>query len=274
MLQAKNGSVNLPTGTQDYIRFGSGVKTLVMIPGVGDGLKTVKGMALPFALLYRRLAKDFTVYVFSRRRVLPQGMTTREMAEDLNDAMDALGLSSVSLVGVSQGGMISQWLAIDHPEKVEKLVLTVTLSRPNDTVRDVISRWDKMAEQGDYKGIMLDTAERSYSEKRLKQARLEYRLLGSAGKPKSFDRFRIQAASCLTHDAYDLLERITCPTLVIGGKEDRIVTGQASVEIAEKIPNCKLYLYDGLGHGLYEEAPDFLPRVSSFFRSAGKKKRS
>ena len=140
-------------------------------------------MALPFAFLYRRLAKDFTVYVFSRRRVLSQGMTTREMAEDLNDAMDALGLSSVSLVGVSQGGMISQWLAIDHPEKVEKLVLTVTLSRPNDTVRDVICRWDKMAEQGDYKGIMLDTAERSYSEKRLKQARLEYRLLGSAGKP-------------------------------------------------------------------------------------------
>ena len=81
------------------------------------------------------------MYVFSRRRVLSQGMTTREMAEDLNDAMDALGLSSVSLVGVSQGGMISQWLAIDHPEKVEKLVLTVTLSRPNDTVRDVICRW-------------------------------------------------------------------------------------------------------------------------------------
>lgn len=274
MLQAKNGSVNLPTGTQDYIRFGSGVKTLVMIPGVGDGLKTVKGMAFPFAFLYRRLAKDFTVYVFSRRRVLSQGMTTREMAEDLNDAMDALGLSSVSLVGVSQGGMISQWLAIDHPEKVEKLVLTVTLSRPNDTVRDVICRWDKMAEQGDYKGIMLDTAERSYSEKRLKQARLEYRLLGSAGKPKSFDRFRIQAASCLAHDAYDWLDRITCPTLVIGGKEDKIVTGQASVEIAEKIPNCKLYMYDGLGHGLYEEAPDFLPRVSSFCRSARKKKRS
>ena len=75
MLQAKNGSVNLPTGTQDYIRFGSGMKTLVMIPGVGDGLKTVKGMALPFAFLYRKLAKDFTVYVFSRRRILPLGMT-------------------------------------------------------------------------------------------------------------------------------------------------------------------------------------------------------
>ncbi len=266
MLQAKNGHLDLAAGTQDYICFGSGPKTLVMIPGVGDGLKTVKGMALPFALLYRSLAKDFTVYVLSRRRNLLPGMTTRDMAEDLNCAMEALGLSGAALVGVSQGGMIAQWLAIDHPDKVRKLVLTVTLSRPNAVVRDVIARWIRMADRGDYKGIMVDTAERSYSEKRLKIARLEYRLLGSVGKPKSFDRFRIQAASCVTHDTYDLLDRITCPTLVIGGKEDKIVTGKASVEIARKIPGCKLFMYDGLGHGLYEEAPDFLKRVRAFCR--------
>jgi pimeloyl-ACP methyl ester carboxylesterase len=264
MLHARNGSVELPTGTQDYIRFGNGAKTMIMLPGVGEGLKTVKGMALPFALLYRSLAKDFTVYVFSRRRVLSPGMTTRDMAEDLNGAMEAQGLSKAAIVGVSQGGMIAQWLALDHPDKVERLVLVVTLSRPNDVIKDVISRWLQMADQGDYKGIMLDTAERSYSPKRLKQSRLEYGLLGSIGKPKSFDRFRIQAASCLTHDTYDLLDQISCQTLVIGGKEDQIVTGQASVEIAGKIPNCQLFLYEGLGHGLYEEAPDFLKRVSEF----------
>ena len=59
---AKNGRLRLPFGDMDYIRFGSGARTLVMLPGVGDGLKTVRGMALPFALLYRSLAKDFTVY--------------------------------------------------------------------------------------------------------------------------------------------------------------------------------------------------------------------
>ena len=264
MLHARNGSVELPTGTQDYIRFGKGAKTMIMLPGVGDGLQTVKGMALPFALLYRSLAKDFTVYVFSRRRVLSPGMTTRDMAEDLNGAMEALGLSKAAIVGVSQGGMIAQWLALDHPDKVERLVLVVTLSRPNAVIKDVISRWLQMADQGDYKGIMLDTAERSYSPKRLKQSMLEYKLLGSIGKPKSFDRFRIQAASCLTHDTYDLLDQISCQTLVIGGKEDQIVTGQASVEIAGKIPDCQLFLYEGLGHGLYEEASDFLKRVSEF----------
>ena len=202
---AKNGRLHLPVGDMDYIRFGRGEKTLVMLPGVGDGLKTVKGMALPFALLYRSLAKDFNVYVFSRREKLPEHMSTREMAEDLNAAMEALGLNKTSLVGVSQGGMIAQWLAIDHPDKVGKLVLTVTLARPNETVQRAIGNWTEMARRGDYRAIMLDTAKRSYSEKRQKAALLEYRLMGNLGRPKSFDRFLTQAESCVTHDAYDCL---------------------------------------------------------------------
>ena len=264
MLHAKNGRLTLSTGEMDYIRFGSGSRTLVMLPGVGDGLKTVRGMALPFALMYRKLSLDFTVYVFSRRVRLAPGMTTRDMAEDVSLALEALGLSGVCLVGVSQGGMIAQWLAINHPDKVGRLLLTVTLSRPNPTVRDVISRWSGMVQRGDYQGIMLDTAERSYSEKRLKKARLSYRFLGSFGKPKSFDRFLIQAASCVSHDTYEQLPRIFCPTLIIGGTDDRIVTGEASREIAGQIPGATLYMYEGLGHGLYEEAPDFLDRVREF----------
>ena len=250
----------------DYIRFGSGARALVMLPGVGDGLKTVKGLALPFALLYRELARDFTVFVFSRRRELPEHFATREMAGDVNEAMTELGLSEAAVVGVSQGGMIAQWLAIDHPDKVGRLVLTVTLSRPNDTVRDVIARWTDMARRGDYRGIMLDTAERSYSEKRLRAVRHEYALMGNIGKPASFDRFLTQAESCVTHEAYDELSGIACPTLVIGGTDDRIVTGAASEEMAARIPGSLLYMYDGLGHALYEEAPDFLRRVAAFCR--------
>ena len=266
MLKARNGRVSFPEWEMDYIRFGTGQKTLIMIPGVGDGLKTVRGMALPFALLYRALAGDFTVHVFSRRVRLTPHMTTRAMARDLNDAMEQLNLSRAAVVGVSQGGMIAQWLAIDHPDKVEKLVLTVTLSRPNPTVEDVIRRWTDMAQRGDYRGIMLDTAERSYSEKRLRRSRLTYRLLGNIGRPGSFDRFLIQAESCVTHNAWDQLGRIACPTLIIGGDDDRIVTGTASSEMAARIPNSQLYIYEGLGHGLYEEAPDFLERVRDFCR--------
>ena len=266
LYNARNGRLDLAAFRMDYIRFGTGPKPLVLIPGVGDGLRTVKGTALPFALLYWSLAKDFTVYAFSRRVDLPAHMSTREMAADLFNAMEALGLTAAAVVGVSQGGMIAQWLAIDHPEAVGRLVPVVTLSRPNDAIREAIAVWSDMARRGDYRGIMLDTARRSYSEKRLRSALLTYRLLCNFGRPKSFDRFLTQAEACVTHDAWEDLPRIGCPTLVIGGTEDRIVTGQASLDMAAHIPGCELFMYEGLGHALYEEAPDFQRRVAEFSR--------
>ena len=69
----------------------------------------------------------------------------------------------------------------------------------------------------------------------------------------------------MTHDVYEELEKITCPTLVLGGRQDKIVSGTASEELAERIPNCELYIYEDYGQGLYEEAKDFVPRVIEFF---------
>ena len=267
IFHACNGLLHLRDGEMDFIRFGTGEQPLILLPGVGDGFKTVKGMALPFAFLYRALVKDFTVYGFSRRRELAPHTTTREMAADLALAMEILEIPKASIVGISQGGMVAQWLAIDHPEKVEKLVLAVTLSRPNPTVKEAVEGWLAMAEDGDYKSIMLDTAERSYTPKRLRTARVSYSLLANVSKPKSFERFTIQAESCLSHDAYEELPKITCPTLVVGGSEDRIVTAAASEEIAEQIPGSKLAIYEGLSHGLYEEAPDFWENVRAFCSS-------
>ena len=96
MLNAKNGRLALPSGEMDYIRFGRGPQALVMIPGVGDGLKTVKGMALPFAWMYRSLARDFTVYVFSRRVTLALGTTTRDMAGDLDFLVNTVPAAVIS----------------------------------------------------------------------------------------------------------------------------------------------------------------------------------
>lgn len=266
MLTPKNGSVTVENRKLNYIRFGGGDRTLVMLPGLGDGLRSVRGLAMPMALMYRRLTGHFTVWMFSAGDPLPQPCTIGALAEDLIAAWDILGLRNVNLLGVSMGGMLAQELTLRAPEKVERLILTVTAPEPNPLLEESVRGWIGMAGRGDYRGIMLDTAERSYSEKRLKLARAEYRLLGSIGKPKSFARFLTQAESCVTHDAYGELGRITCPTLVIGGTDDRIVTGAASAEIADAIPGSELFLYEGLGHGLYEEAPDFLKRVAAFCR--------
>ena len=261
---AKNGRIRMGDTEMDYISFGRGNRNLIMIPGVGDGLTTVKGLAVPMAFLYRKLSEDYRVYVFSRKNRLEEGYSTRDMAHDQAEAMRTLGIAKAMVIGVSQGGMIAQHLAIEYPDLVEKLVLVVTLARQNPTVQQTLGTWAVLAEQGTHKALMIDTAEKSYSEKHLKTYRLMYPLLGVIGKPKSYERFLIQLHSCLEHDAYDDLEKIHCPTLVIGGACDQVVGTEASAELADRIPNSELFLYEGLGHGLYEEAKDFISRIQSF----------
>jgi len=195
---------------------------------------------------------------------LEKGYSTREMAADYKTVMDKLGVAKADVIGISQGGMIAQYIAIDFPELVEKLVLAVTLSRQNETVQKVIGSWLKMAVESDYKSIFIDTTEKSYTEKRLKKYRPFYPLLVKFGKPKNFSRFIIQANACITHDAYDELEKIKCPTLIIGVDNDKVAGVNSSEEMAAKIENSKLIIYDGYGHGVYEEAKDFNSKVLEF----------
>ena len=134
LLNAKNGVVTIGDTEMDYISFGKGKEVLIILPGLGDGLTTVKGTALPFAMAYREYAANYKVYVFSRKNRLKEGYSTRDMAKDQAEAMEILGISKADIMGVSQGGMIAQYLAIDYPNLVNKLVLAVTLSNQNETV--------------------------------------------------------------------------------------------------------------------------------------------
>lgn len=275
---AKNGSVMLKNTEMNYISFGNGKEILIMLPGLGDGITTVKGMALPLAIEYRTYTgrkktahphkvlpcDKFTVFVFSRKNAMPEGYTTRDMAADQAKAMELLGISRANIMGISQGGMIAQYLAIDHPALVKKLVLAVTCSKANEQVKSVVSNWIALAEQKEYRAMMIDIAEHSYSENYLKKYRFLYPFIGSIGKPKNFRRFLIQANSCILHNAEPELNKIICPTLILGGKEDHIVGGHSSLELSDSIKGSKLFIYQELGHAAYEEAKDFSTRVLDF----------
>ena len=260
----KNGSIPIAGTTMDYIRFGTGSRTLVILPGLGDGLRSVKGTAVPMALMYRIFAKDFTVYAFSRRAGLPQGYTTRDMARDQAAAMDQLGIGRADVFGVSMGGMIAQYLAIDFPEKVKKLILAVTSARPNPVLEDAIGEWVALAEKGDHSAFMDSNLRRIYSESYYRRNKWMIPLVGRLTKPKSYEGFFIQANACLAHNAYESLNRIQAKTLVIGGEKDLALGGDASREMAALIPRAELFVYPEWGHGLYEEAGDFNQRVLDF----------
>jgi pimeloyl-ACP methyl ester carboxylesterase len=77
------------------------------------------------------------------------------------------------------------------------------------------------------------------------------------------ERFITLAESCLTCNTYDRLDSIRKPVLVLGGRKDKIVSGEASEEIAARL-GCGIYMYEDLGHSAYEEAKDFNTRILDF----------
>lgn len=247
--------------TLDCVVFGTGRKILILIPGLS--FQRVKGAALPLAYMYRSFSKEYTVYVIDKKEVVPNGYTIRELANDVAFAMDQMDLYAADVFGVSQGGMIAQYLAIDHPHLVHKLVLGVTASRQNEVMENVLHHWIILAEQQEYEAFVVDMLKKMYSAAYVKKYGWLFPILSKTGKPKDFSRFIILAKACLTCNAYPELHKISCPVFVLGGKEDRIVTGAASEEIAEVL-KCKIHMYDALGHGAYEEASDFNKRIRQF----------
>ena len=259
-----NGQLRQDGTTMDYIRFGGGEEHLIFLPGLGDGLRTVKGTALPMALLYRAFAGRCTVWMFSRKNDLPAGYTTREMAADVKCAMEQLQIPRAHIVGVSMGGMIAQFLAADYPEKVARLVLAVTCPRPNGLLRDAVTVWMAQARQGRHRELMADNLRRMYTEKYVRRNGWAVPLIAAVTRPASYDRFLVQAQACLDHDAVSVLAQITAPTLVIGGEKDRALGVEGSRELAQTIPGARLHIYPRGTHALYEEEPDFNRRVLDF----------
>lgn len=245
----------------DCMVFGKGPKALVLIPGLS--FQRVKNAALPLAYMYRSFRKDYTVYVLDKKDSIPDGYTIEDMAEDAAFMMEHLRLPAADVVGVSQGGMIAQYLAVNHPGLVHKLVLCVTASRTNETMEKAVNTWVELAREGDYAGLVTDMFGKMYSQRYIRKNRWLFPLLSRIGRPKDFSRFIALAKACLTCSAYPELHKISCPVLVMGGKEDKVVTGGASEEIAERL-SCEIYMYDGLGHGAYEEARDFNGRILQF----------
>ncbi len=248
----------------DFIRFGRGERVLVMLPGLGDGLKTVRGTAVPMAWMYRGFSEHFTVYALSRKRTLPQGYSTREMAGDVWRFLTEMKIEKAHILGVSMGGMIAQWLAIDYPQSVEHLVLAVTCPCRNPIIAECIGQWVELAKQGDHLALMESNVRKIYSDAYYQKNKAGLPLVARMTKPKSYDRFLLQAEACLEHDAFAELHRIQAKTLIVGGEKDVCLGGEASKEMAKVIPGARLRMYEQWGHGLYEEAKDFNKTVLDF----------
>ena len=91
--------------------------------------------------------------------------------------------------------------------------------------------------------------------------------MGIFGRIKDKQRIAIQTVSCLKHDSLTVLEKINCPTLIIGAEKDDVLGIEASVELHQHVKNSQLTILPECGHALYEQNKDFQKRVLVFLES-------
>lgn len=250
--------------TMPYITFGTGEKAFVIITGMS--MAGIRGLSFSVAHAYAAFAEEYSVFVFDRIDNLPEGYSTADMAEDVACAMQQLNLQNADVLGVSQGGMIAQLLAARHPELVHSLVLGSTMCSQNDMERSVIGYWLELAERREIPALNRSFFQKVYSPAFQEKNKQAIAYLENVGDESQCARLSVLARAALCFDSTADLSRITCPVLVIGDRNDQVLSGAASEELAQKL-NCPLFLYDSYGHAVYDEAPDYKQRLLDFFHS-------
>ncbi|MDO5442254.1 MAG: alpha/beta hydrolase [Bacteroidia bacterium] len=245
----------------DYISFGSGPGTLVLIPGMS--LRSVLLQREAVAGVYKPFWDRYTIYLFDRVRDVREGYTIKDMADDTAAAMQALGLSSVHMIGHSQGGMIAMHIAAGYPELVGKLVLSSTSAFLNDGSRSIMEKWSAMAAGDDVAELNRSMFGTIYSDEYLSKYKQAFEYLENLGTRKEMDRLKVFTDACLTHDAREALKAIRCPVFILCSARDRIFPSSDS-EYMAAVTGARLYVYEGYSHAVYDEAPDFKSRMLGF----------
>jgi pimeloyl-ACP methyl ester carboxylesterase len=187
--------------------------------------------------------------------------TLDDLADDTIGFVDALGLDSVHLVGISMGGYIAQTVAVKYPHRLRSLTLMMT------------STGSKIVGYAKPKMILNVLRRRAVTtrEEAADVALETFRMIGSRGykvdearirdvAARSFDRghdpggyLRQLSAIVAQPDRTKGLRKLDLPALVMHGRIDPLVTWSGGKALAKAIPGAKLHVFPGMGHDMPRE---------------------
>jgi 3-oxoadipate enol-lactonase len=240
---------------------------VLMIQGLGADSRGWLRQRLAFAARHR-------VIVFDNRGVgrsdRPPGPYDLEvMAADALAVLDAAGVADAHVMGASMGGVISQIIAVRHPERVRSLVLACTACRQLPWRRELLTEWAEVAERDGMGGFTTFAVRWVIGPRSLRRFWPALGLVGTLAQNLTPDSFLAQVEAILATDD-DLrfaLRAIRAPTLVLVGTQDILTPLGDSEEIADLIPGAELAVIGGGAHGfMFEHASAFNRTVLDFLR--------
>jgi pimeloyl-ACP methyl ester carboxylesterase len=186
-----------------------------------------------------------------------RGYRLSDMALDTVGLIDGLGLSPAHVIGASMGGMIAQTLASRHPDRVRSLVSIMSNTGARFSGQPKLAIYPAFLQRPPRsREAYIDAAEKLFAvigSRGLPQDTEDVRAIAAA----SYDRdhgeagpARQLAAIIASGDRRAELTRITAPTLVIHGTDDRLVGPSGGRATARAIAGARLMLIEGMGHDL------------------------
>jgi pimeloyl-ACP methyl ester carboxylesterase len=203
------------------------------------------------------------------------GYTLADMADDTAGLLDALNIDTTHIVGQSMGGVIAQYLALNHPSRV--LSLTLVYSTPST---DFIHGIDLLTTRLKAKPARnRDDAIELFVQNEAASASPRYprnlswiRELGGLMYDHCYDPNGVQRQTAALQNSEDrtmLLPQITAPTAIIHGSDDKLIDPAASTAMHTLINNSTLMIYPGMGHELPEALWDsFVRQICKTARAA------
>jgi pimeloyl-ACP methyl ester carboxylesterase len=261
-------------GCLSYIAFGDG-PPLVVFPGLSPTNANPTGFLLRFEMGWLSpLARAFRVYRINRKVGLAPDTTMADLTSHYATAIEDRFEGAVHILGFSTGGSIAQEFAADRPELVRRLVLAGTACRLGPVARDAQRRHARFAASGHYRRSLAALAPT------LTGSALGQRLAGAAmwlaapldGMGPNWDPSDM-IATVEAEDAFDAsdrLQEISAPTLVIGGERDPCYSRELFAETTRGIPDARLFIYEGRGHGGTVTDRRFARDVTAFLVGAGR----
>jgi pimeloyl-ACP methyl ester carboxylesterase len=252
------------------------------VHGTGPPLLLIMGLganATAWEMQITELRRQFQVIAYDNRGAgrsdkpdEPYSMC--QMADDAAGLLDALGIVSAHVFGMSMGGMIAQELVLRHPDRVRALILGGTMAGGPAAIMagpQLMLQWARLATMPPAQAIEAGLTF-LYSDEFLSQNRdrLVQRALETMHLMAPPYALRRQVMAIIGFNTHSRLRNIRAAALILTGTADKIVPAENSRALAARIPSARLIEFPGAGHGfLVEKAHETNAAVLEFLQTHG-----